>query len=238
MRSYGVLLVIAFLVTLAVRRFESRRLGYLASAGYRWVGVGALVGAVVGSKLGMVLFEPPAHYGELLERMMALDFTGKTVVGGLAGGYLGVEVSKKLVGIRHSTGDGFAVALPLGQAIGRIGCFLDGCCYGRPTTGLLAVTLGGEPRHPVQLYEAALDLLLAVALWSMRNTVRPAGHLFRRYLIGYSAIRFGMEFLRGDPALHLGPLTLVQLACVATILGFGWLVVRAEWKLHGAVRPA
>lgn len=228
--SYAFFVGLGFLVAALVRRAEVRRLGYGRNPAHRWVGLGALLGAMVGSKLGMVLFAPPEEVWTLLQVLKDFNFTGKTVVGGLIGGYLGVELTKKLVGIHHSTGDGWAVAVPLGQAIGRVGCFFNGCCYGRETDSPLGVSLLGVMRHPTQLYEAALDLLLAGALWLTRKDPRPEGHLFRRYLVGYALIRFGMEFLRGDNSQTLGPLTLVQWVCLSAALGFSFLIVRREWK--------
>jgi len=219
--SYAVFALAAFAAALLVRRIEVRRLGYDREPQHRFVGIGALVGAVAGAKLGMVLFVPPRDLGELVTGMLDLDFTGKTVVGALAGGYLGVELCKKLVGIAHSTGDGFAVALPLGQAIGRVGCFLHGCCGG--------IALAGGGRHPAQLYEASLDLGLAAGLWLVRARPRREGHLFRTYLVGYAVIRFALEPLRGDTGLRLGPLTLVQWACALAALAFSWTLVRARW---------
>jgi prolipoprotein diacylglyceryltransferase len=187
-----------------------------------------LLGAVVGAKLGMLLFTPPEDFPSLIARMLELDFSGKTVVGGIAGGYIGVELTKKRVGITRSTGDGWAVALPLGQAIGRIGCFLNGCCYGRPTDLPWGIALGGVVRHPAQLYEAGLDFLLAGALFLTRRTPRPEGHLFRRTLVGYASIRFMLEFLRGDTGVMVGPLTAVQVVCLAAAIVFGALILRGE----------
>jgi prolipoprotein diacylglyceryltransferase len=94
------------------------------------------------------------------------------VIGALMGGYLGVEIAKKLVGIRHSTGDAFAVAVPLSLGIGRIACVLGGCCYGTPSHQPWAIHLAGADRHPVQLYEAALDFALAAAVFSVRSPLR------------------------------------------------------------------
>lgn len=227
-RSYAVFIGLGFLAAGLVRRAELRRLGHTSMPGYAWVPVGALVGAMVGSKLGMLLFEPWGDVAQMLAKMFDGDFTGKTVVGGIGGGYLGVEAAKKIVGIQRSTGDGFAVALPLAQALGRVGCFLNGCCYGAPWRGPWAVPLEGVLRHPAALYEAALDLGLAGALWATRARPRPAGNLFRLWLVGYAAIRFLLEPLRGDTGWRIGPLTAVQVVCVATMLGFGRWILRAR----------
>jgi prolipoprotein diacylglyceryltransferase len=235
--AYPFFMALAFVLAYLVRRAEVRRLGYHAEPGHAWVGVGALVGAVVGSKVGMVLFLPPRDWAQLVSQMADFDFTGKTVVGALAGGFIGVEVAKKIAGITHSTGDGFAVALPLAQGIGRLGCFFHGCCYGAPTEVPWAVSLGGGPRHPVQLCEAGLDLVLAAALFFVRRGPRPEGHLFRTYLVAYALIRFALEPLRGDAAQRLGPLTLVQWACLAAAAGFTLVMARERQKVSATPSP-
>jgi prolipoprotein diacylglyceryltransferase len=219
--SYAALLVVSAVVAGLIRRLELRRLGWERDSSQRVVAAGALVGAILGAKLGMILFEPPDALAVTLSRAFALDLTGKTVIGGLAGGFLGVELAKWAIGHRRSTGDAWAVALPTAQAVGRIGCLLHGCCYGAPADLPWSVVLGGVPRHPAPLYEAFLDVLLALWLATIRDRPRPAGHLFRIYLVGYATIRFVVEAFRGDPHRVLGPLTLVQWVCLAAIVGFG-----------------
>lgn len=230
--TYAIAVVLAFVTAGSVRSREVARLGYDRSPGHGWVGLGGLLGAIVGAKLGLLLFEPWTDFAATLAGIVSLDFTGKTVIGGIAGGYLGVEATKRVVGVSFSTGDGFAVALPIGQAIGRLGCFGNGCCWGAETDVPWAVALHGASRHPVQLYEAGLDLVLAALLWSWRDRGWPQGHLFRRYLVGYAAIRFALDFVRGDAQLALGPLTAVQWFCLAVIVGFSTLILRGEGRLR------
>ena len=222
--SYAVFVALAFVVAWWVRRRELERLGHRKWPGYQWVLVGALLGAILGAKLGMLMFEPTLR----IDRMLSFDFTGKTVVGGLIGGYLGVELAKKRVGITQSTGDAFAVAIPLAQAVGRVGCLLNGCCYGTPFGGAWSVDLGEVSRHPTQIYESLALLVLAAWLWRIRLQPRPQGHLFRRYLVGYALVRFGLEFLRGDPSIHLGPLSVVQVVCLVAAAVFTGLVIHGE----------
>lgn len=212
--AYATFVTLGMLCGWAIRRAEVRRLGYTRTPGHEFVGLGALVGAMVGSKLGMVLFA--ADLAALWRAALDWDFTGKTVVGGIGGAYLGVELTKRIVGVTHSTGDGFAVSVPVAQAFGRVGCFLYGCCPGVPSQSGWAI--GG--RLPQQLYEAGADLGLAAALWTLRRGPRPAGWLFRYYLAGYASIRFVLEFVRDD----VGPrwlLTPVQWVCAATVVTVG-----------------
>ena len=92
----------------------------------------------------------------------------KTIVGGLLGGWAGVELAKRLMRIRHSTGDAFVFPLILGMAIGRVGCFLTGLSdntCGLPTRLPWGIDFGdGLPRHPAQLYDIVFLGLLAIAL--------------------------------------------------------------------------
>jgi prolipoprotein diacylglyceryltransferase len=235
--SYAVLVTLGLLAAAWVRRREIVRLGYDREPGHAAIGFAALFGGLFGSKLGMLLFVPPAEVLRLGLAALDGDFTGKTVVGGIAGGYLGVEIAKRVVGIRHSTGDAFAVSMPLAQGIGRIGCFLHGCCVGAVSTGPLAVDLAGVPRLPTQLFESAADLALAGWLWTIRTRPRPAGHLFRRALVGYAAIRLTLEPLRGDTGWRIGPLTAVQVFCALAIVGFGGTLLAARAGSAAAAPP-
>lgn len=192
-------------------------MGYTECPGYRYVGVSCLVGAVIGSKLGMIFYVPVGDFVAFLGRMSELRMDGKTVLGALTGGYVGGEVGKRLVGVQFSTGDALALALPVGQAFGRLGCFLAGCCFGKETTVPWATLSRAALRHPVQLYESALCLALAAALLLVRDHARPPGHLFRLYLIGYASIRFSLEFYRGEPQHRLGTLSWAQVYCLVVV---------------------
>jgi phosphatidylglycerol:prolipoprotein diacylglycerol transferase len=106
--------------------------------------------------------------------------------------------------------DCYAPGLALGQAIGRLGCFSAGCCYGKPTSSVLGVvfknpyslqTVGVPlmvPLHPTQLYEAIANLIIFVTLWLALRRKRFNGQVFILYLFMYSIARFFVEFLRGD----------------------------------------
>ena len=119
--------------------------------------------------------------------------------------------------------DLLAAVVPLGHAFGRIGCFFYGCCYGRDSGAWCAVTFpAGSPswfEHgrravsvlPTQLFEAAALLVLFAALmWLWRRKDRGLGLIFGVYMIGYAVIRFGIEYLRGDPRAAVGPFSISQ----------------------------
>lgn len=224
LHSHSVVLLLAFVIGGVVRRAESKRLGYGVRPGYRWVAVGALLGAIVGAKLGMLLYLGAGAWQMVLDDLLSLETSGKTVIGALLGGYAGVELAKKLAGLQGSTGDAFAVAVPLSLGVGRVACLLGGCCYGAPSDVAWHVHLAGADRHPVQLYEALLDFGLAFAMFALREQPRRAGDLFKLSLIGYAAIRVLLDPLRGDARVFIGPLSAVQLICLLAIAAL-WLAL-------------
>jgi len=228
--SYAVFVGLGFLVAFGVKRLEESRLGYRARPGYRFVAVGALVGAVVGAKVGMLLYVPFDAWRDILRDLAAFHFEGKTVLGGLAGGFAGVEVAKRLAGVTGSTGDAYALAIPLGQAVGRLGCFFAGCCYGSPSTLPWAIASHGELRHPVQLYDAACCLLLALGVAALRGRDWPPGRLFRVMLIGYGLLRILLDPLRGDERMTFGPFSLAQWFCAAAMAALALSIWRPGAK--------
>jgi prolipoprotein diacylglyceryltransferase len=189
-----------------------------------WLLVGCIFGAWAGSKL-LAWAEMPAHYLALARIDPAALMGGKTIVGGLLGGWAGIEVAKRRLGVATSTGDAFVWPLAIGTAIGRIGCFftgLDDHTYGVATTLPWGVDFGdGIARHPTQLYESAFVLFLATAISSTtRARTLPNGVRFRLYFTGYFAFRFCVEFLkpRETPFAFLSAIQLASLAGVALSL--------------------
>ena len=201
-----------------VYRVLRRRAGDVVGDTPRWAAIAAAaVGAALGSKLVFWLDDPALtweHRGDLPWLL-----GGKTIVGGLLGGWAAVEWVKARMGVRRRTGDLFAAPICVGIAVGRIGCFLTGLAdrtYGVPTSLPWGVDFGdGVPRHPTQLYETAFCAVLAVVL--ARRTVRPhtEGAVFRGFLAAYLAWRLAVDFLKPGTA-HAG-LTGIQWACVAGI---------------------
>lgn len=180
-----------------------------------WLIVGCVFGALGGSKL-LAFLESFQHYS----RHLADPGTwlgGKTIVGGLLGGWAGVELAKRRLGIRHSTGDAFVFPLILGTCIGRVGCFLTGLddhTHGVHTSVPWAVDFGDGPRHPTQLYEIAFLLLTGSMLALRMRRPFPNGSIFRLFMLAYLLFRFGVEFLKPRET-PLAGLSAIQLACFA-----------------------
>src|SRR6267154_2639817 len=158
---------LAYFVAFRIYLFERNKSGDFLSASTRWSIVAAAIGgAAAGSKILFWLEDPE----RTLEHWNSIQYllSGKTVVGAILGGTLAVEWIKRRVGVTRRTGDLFAIPLAVGIAIGRIGCFLAGVhddTHGIATSLPWGLDLGdGIRRHPVQLYESACMLLLALGL--------------------------------------------------------------------------
>jgi prolipoprotein diacylglyceryltransferase len=184
------------------------------------IGIGAILGAALGAKIAYWLYDPAYAFAGFPDWTRLLQ--GKSIIGALLGGLLGVELAKKLDGVRGSTGDAFVWPLMLGMAIGRIGCFLSGLddhTAGNPTSLPWAVDFGdGVPRHPTQLYEVAfLGLLALLFAWRGDRLQRP-GDRFRAFMVGYLAYRLLVESIRPIPFHYFGLLSGLQMLCVAGLL--------------------
>jgi phosphatidylglycerol---prolipoprotein diacylglyceryl transferase len=217
-QSYTVCLLAAFLLVGWLTFREARRRNRL-DENTLIVGSVAMLSGILGAKLSMIVFLGPAEFWRLLPTIPA---HGSALVGGLTLGFIAVNITERLLKIDRCTGDLIAPFLPLGQAIGRVGNFLAGDAYGSPSSLPWAVFQGGRYRHPAQLYELGLDLLLFGFLWRRRLTSFRDGQLFDIYIVGYATIRFPLEFLRYQPTpLYFLGLTLVQWMCLAGAIWFG-----------------
>jgi phosphatidylglycerol---prolipoprotein diacylglyceryl transferase len=178
--------------------------------------IGGLVGALIGTKV-LVILQHIDLFWQYPDQFWLLLWQGKTIVGAMLGALLGVELTKKLLRIKESTGDAFVYPLMVGTAIGRIGCFLTGLSdhtYGVATHLPWGIDFGdGIPRHPTQLYEILFLLgLIAVLKLRSRQPLR-SGDLFKFYMTAYLSFRFLIDFIKPDfhPFLNLSA---IQIACL------------------------
>ncbi len=181
--------------------------------------IGALGGAFLGAKLAYIAAEG-WHDWPMPDRWLRLA-TGKSVVGGLLGGYAGVEAMKWLTHYRRTTGDLFALIAPLGIALGRVGCWLQGCCQGRPTSlKLLAARDAlGVARWPSAQVELVFQLAVFAVVFALRNDPRFRGRLFFLYLVIYGCFRFLHEWMRDTPQLFAGLSGYQFMALAMAVLG-------------------
>lgn len=215
--TYSLCFLCAYIVGGIVTYREAKRQHRATEAILR-VALGALAGGLVGAKLSMFVFLGPATF---IKDLPSLWYSGQAWTGAFFGGYLGVLLVKRFSHIKYSTGDVFALALPLAQAIGRLGNLLGGDPFGLPSNLPWAIMQHGVRRQPSALYELALDLILFFIILRMRDRMPRSGDLFKLYVVGYCSFRFLVDFTRADPHVFLG-FTLVQVLYSITIVGFSY----------------
>lgn len=204
------------------------------------VGVGAIVGAALGAKLAFWLDDPLRAFANFPDLGHLLE--GKSIVGALLGGLVGVELAKRIAGVRRSTGDAFVLPLTVGMCIGRIGCFLAGLddhTYGNPTSLPWGVDFGdGVARHPTQLYEIAFLLAQYGLIHRYRHALDHPGDRFRAFMIGYLAFRLLVEFIKPLPYAYFGALSGLQLLCLAGLCYYRRDIPRIAASLRTRGRKA
>jgi phosphatidylglycerol:prolipoprotein diacylglycerol transferase len=191
----------------------------------------AAVGALVGSRIFELAEQWPTLLGAWHSgRMAALLFSpgGKTIAGGLLGGWLCAEIVQHLHGIGRQMDDLLALPLCVGIAVGRIGCLVAGLAddtYGKPTNLPWAIDLGdGVGRHPVQIYEILFLALVGILVGT--KVALPAGARFSLFLASYLGWRIAIDFLKPQPLIH--GLNFIQWSC-----GAGILLLSLGWALTG-----
>jgi phosphatidylglycerol:prolipoprotein diacylglycerol transferase len=213
--AYGWLTLAGIVVSLLIwsrvaRRDERLVLIYLA----------ALAGAFVGAKIVYLLSEGWLHWHDP-NRWIILA-TGKSITGALLGGYVAVELAKHWLHYLGRTGDWFAVIVPVGIMLGRIGCLINGCCLGRacPPAWYTLNDASGVARWPAVPVEFLFNAVMLGVILLLRWGNVGRGQLFHLYLIAYGIFRFFHEFLRDTPPV-VGPFSGYQFAALAVAaLGF------------------
>ncbi len=216
--TYGVLVALGFLVGLWVTVRLAKQIGLPVEKVTNLVIYCALAG-LAGAKLLMFLFDwrdYAAHPAEIFS-LSTLQSAGVYQGGFLLAIVVAILYMRRNALPGLATCDAFAPGIAAGHAIGRMGCFAAGCCWGTETHVPWAITFTrpdaynmtgvplNEPLHPAQLYEAGANaLLFAFLYWRFGKSHRP-GAIFALYLLGYSAIRFVVEFFRfHEQGLHAG----------------------------------
>lgn len=180
--------------------------------------IGAAAGAFIGSHF-VGIFENPV----MLRHFNLVYFLGnKTIIGGMVGGLIAVELTKKMIGVKVSSGDLMVFPLILAMIIGRIGCFLAGLddgTYGISSKLPWAINFGdGIPRHPTNLYEILFWTILWVMLLMVEKKYKLIdGARFKIFLASYLVFRFMIEFIKPDYFFSFG-LSVIQIVCLGGIL--------------------
>ncbi len=197
------------------------------------IGFYLILGALIGGKILFIILNWDTFSASGLIEKLRYGFV---FFGGLIGaGIAGVLTAKKYKVSFFKGADFFAPAVALGHSLGRVGCFLAGCCYGKPTTSPIGVifnsphTLVPEhlhqtPLYPVQLIEAIAVFILFLILNKLAKKPTQTGTLTAVYVLGYALIRFSTEFMRADDRgafiAGLSPSQIIALALAAAITVF------------------
>ena len=227
--AYGVLLAAAYLAGLQLAVVRARRAGLDASR-VMDLGIYLIIAALIGAKLMLVLVDFRyflSQPGEILSLVRA---------GGIFYGGLIAAVGVAFVLVRRyglpmwATADLIAPGIALGHVVGRFGCLLAGCCYGRPTSVPWAITFTDPiaatnvgtpldvPLHPTQLYDAGAELAILVLLLATERKGRPfAGRTFWLYVLLYGVSRFFIEFYRGDERGMVAGLSTSQVVSLVAV---------------------
>lgn len=227
LRSYGVVIALAFLAAYLLGRREAVRRGMNPRLVEDFA-FQAIVFGILGARLYYIAFFDPGMFLRQPLMVLAIWKGGLAIHGALLGGLLtGIWFCRKHRISFWIFADTLAPALILGQAIGRFACFLNGDAYGIPTTLPWAITFTdphalaplGVPLHPTQLYEMGLDLILFGLLWALRRGPLFRGQLFLLYAGGYAVIRFLVETFRGDQLQFAGGVSAAQTLSVLVLVG-------------------
>jgi phosphatidylglycerol:prolipoprotein diacylglycerol transferase len=225
--SYGVLLAAAYLLALymAVRRARARGID-----GDRVLDLGiyVIVSALVGAKLLLLIVDFDVFRRNPAELWTLLRSGGVFYGGLVVATVVGIWYARKHRLPMWQTADVVAPGIALGHVVGRMGCVLAGCCYGKPTSlpwgitfdNTFAATNVGTPLHvalhPTQLYDAGMNLVILLLLLATERRGRAfPGRTFWAYILLYAISRFAVEFFRGDPRGMLGGFATSQVIALA-----------------------
>lgn len=249
-RWYGLAYVLGFVCAAAIIYFVAKRwkLG-MSEDNLLTLMVCAIVGVVLGARIGYVLFYGDGYYLSHPLEILAFNQGGMSFHGGLVGLLIGGAVAARMTRIPFLTlADLGSIAAPIGLFFGRCANFVNGELWGAPTDGPLGVVFGGAagmvPRHPSQLYEAVLEgLVIFCVLFALsrKRPPRPQGTFLGAFLVLYGIFRFLIEFVR-EPDVQLGYLwggwlTMGQVLSAPLIVAGIALLIYAARTRHPQAGP-
>ncbi len=209
--------LLALGVGLVIYYVELRRRGWLEPR-IVWISIAAILGGALGARL-ITAWEHLEVYAAFddVPLTWAIEHSGKSLIGALAGGYLATVLAKRVFGYSRSTGDAYLLAIPVAVIIGRIGCYFSELPLGTPTDLPWGVTVSAEaaaafarcpgcelPMHPSMLYEIAFNLAAVVVILGFRDRVPVPGDALKLYLLAAGIFRVWVETVRGNEPQALG----------------------------------
>lgn len=195
---------LAFFIGVRLYYYHKKRItDSISDINRLWIMLGAMIGALIGSRVIAMLENP----SEIANQTWLTFYQNKTVAGGFLGGLFGVEIIKKIIGVKIASGDIYVIPIIVALFIGRIGCFSMGIAettYGIETTFFMGMNLGdGKLRHPVALYEMIYMVLLFFLFRRIKNVDLVNGDRFKLFMVLYFLYRFSVEFIKPYQPLFL-----------------------------------
>ncbi len=238
-RWYGITVALAVIALLAMTLRETKRLGISRDIIYNLF-LWGIIGGFIASRLVHVIDHVVTHPEEPIQ---IIGFAGLSLYGAIIGALLAVWVYMKVRRIPFSSlagvGDAIAVGAPLAQAIGRVGCAINGCCHGKLSPfqsfpgavlytprDVIPVQYWGVPLYPAQIYFLLWNLIVFAIVWQLRDRLKPQGSLFFLYLCLYAAGDFGLRFFRVNEPFLLGLHQGQVISLAILVIAVPWLIIR------------
>lgn len=238
-RWYGITVALAVIALLAMTLRETRRLGIsrdIIHSLFLW----GIIGGFIVSRLVHVI-DQWNYY--MANPGAIVGFAGLSLYGAIIGALLAVWVYMRVRRIPFSSlagvGDAIAVGAPLAQAIGRVGCAINGCCHGKlsPFQSFPGAVLytprdvipsqyWGVPLYPAQIYFLLWNLIVFAIVWQLRDRLKPQGSLFFLYLCLYAAGDFGLRFFRVNEPFLMGLHQGQVISLAILVIAVPWLIIR------------
>lgn len=213
---YGVLMASAMILCVVLALREGKRVN-ISEDDILNLAIIAIPSGLLGARLYYVIFNW-SWYSNHLSEILNFRGGGMAIHGALIGGILAGFIYTKVKKINFfKMADTVMIGIPLGQAIGRWGNYINGEAHGGPTNLPWGIMVDGIKVHPTFLYESIWDLAIFIFLWYFRKHKKYEGQLAIYYLILYSIGRFFIEGLRTD-SLMIGPLRMAQVISLVTII--------------------
>jgi len=237
--SYGVMIALAYLAGIYAARREAIRKNIKLDLVYD-LAFYLVIGSLIGARVYYVALFDASSFTKDPVSLFKIWEGGLAIHGAILGGIITGILFSKLHRVSFwKLADLIAPSIILGQAIGRIGCFLNGCCFGVPTQSIFGIHFPEKSPahiaypaaaiHPTQLYELILNLIGFFILWSIRRKIKPEGRLFLLYLLIYSSIRILVSFLRGDSVYIWDGLGIAQVvSAVIFVIALGIFIKRKK----------
>ena len=239
-RWYGIMTALSIIALLVITIRETKRLGISGDLVFNLF-LWGIIGGFIGGRLVHII----DHWSYYVANPRdVVGFAGLALYGAILGALVGVwvymRVKKTPFSSLSGVGDSIAVGAPVAQALGRVGCTINGCCFGKPSPfnsfpraviysprDTIPSEYWGMPLYPAQIYFLVWNLIVFAILWQLRGRLKPQGSLFFLYLCFYAVGDFGLRFFRyADTSYPLGLQQGQIISLVILVIAVPWLIIR------------